>query len=249
MAAVLHDNLADDAAVLAGTQVVTTPATMVQNEHVARKWRSRLSSDYLLFDFGASTAIDTVAAIGLTATTCRVRLSTADSSGAAGDAWDTGVVAVDQGYLQVIALGEATASGRYLRIDLVNAAGDYVECGRVAAGVRSTFTYNFAFGWGRAWVDPSLRTKTRGGQTQISREENYRTLELPFEIVSTDDRHGFVETMDRVNGLSTDVLFVTDDGSANLARDSVWGLVADVSPVTQPFFDTFAKTYRIEERL
>jgi len=247
-AAVLFENLADLASVIAGSQVITTPAANVQNEHVARKWRSRISSDYLLFDFGASTAIDTVAAIGLTATTARFRLSTADASGAAGDAWDTGTAAVSQAYLQAIAVRAASVAGRYLRIDLAG-TGDFVECGRVAAGVRGRFSRNFAYGWGRAWADPSLRTKTRGGQTQIGRETYYRTLELPFEVISPVDRQGFVETMDRVNGASTDVLFMTDDESSELARDSVWGLAADVSPVVQPYFETFSKTYRIEERL
>lgn len=248
MASVLYRNLVDAATALASSQIVLAPVSNVQNEHVARKWRSITPADSIVVDFGASVSIDTVAAMGLTATTMRVRLSTADSSGATGDAFDSGVDPVDQNYLQSVVLLPSAVSARYLRIDLAS-GGDYVEMGRLVAGVRSAFTYNFGFGWGRTWVDPSIRTKTRGGQTQISPEQSYRTLDLSFEWVSEADRYGFVETIDRDNGLKTDVLFITDENSSNLARDSVWGLLADITPVTQPFFDIYAKQYRIEERL
>ena len=42
-------------------------------------------------------------------------------------------------------------------------------------------------------VDPSIKTKTRGGQTQISNESSYRTLDLSFEYLSVDERNGLVE--------------------------------------------------------
>jgi hypothetical protein len=248
MAAVVYNNLADAATVLASSQVVLAPAVNVQNEHVARKWRSITAADHLIADFGSLVSIDTVAAIGLTAATMRVRLSTVDSSGAAGDAYDGGTDAVDQNYRAGIELLPSAVSARYLRVDFAS-GGSYCEVGRLVAGVRSRFTYNFAYGWGRSWIDPSIRTKTRGGQTQISPETSYRTLDLNFEWLATADRHGFVEAIDRDNGLKTDVLFITDEDSASLARDSLWGLVAEMTPVSQPYFGMFTKQLRIEERL
>ena len=247
-AAAVYDNLADDATISASTQVLLTPVANLQNPHIARKWRSTSTADYFVADLLALTSIDTVSVIGLTATTIRIRISSVDSSGSAGDLYDSGVVAIDQDYLQYIAVLGAPVSGRYVRVDLANSVEAYVEAGRAVIGLRTAYTYNFGFNWQRAYVDPSIRTKTRGGQTQVSNENTYRTLDVTFEWVTVEQRNGFVETIDRVNGLKTDILFMTDTASTNMARDSVWGLITDLTPVTQPFFDIYSKQYKIEER-
>lgn len=250
-AALLYRNLADDAVISASSELVLAPGSKVQNPDIARKWRSASSGDWLLADFGALTSMDTVAVIGLTATTCRVRLSSTDPTGVAGDIYDSGVDAVDQDYLQAIVLIGAPVSARFLRIDLTNgtAGATYVEAGRLVAGLRSRFGINFGFGWSKGYVDPSILTKTRGGQTQVSAETSYRVLDLTFEMVSPSDRRGFIETVDRVNGKKLGVLFVLDDESSDLAFDTIWGLVSELTPVTQPYLDRFSKQYRIEERL
>lgn len=42
---------------------------------------------------------------------------------------------------------------------------------------------------------------------------------------------------------------IMEPDAANLAQRSIWGLVQDVTPVSQSFFDVFSKQYKIEERL
>ena len=54
--------------------------------------------------------------------------------------------------------------------------------------------------------------------------------------------------MDRLNGISRDVLFVTDVDSMQLDRDSIWGLIQDTSPPSQANMAFWSKAYRIEER-
>lgn len=248
-ACIAHANLADDAIVSASSQELLLPATNIQNPHVARKWRAIFNSASVVLNFGALTSIDTVALMGLTAATYRIRLSSVDTSGAAGDLYDSGTLSVDQTYLQAVALITAPVSGQYLRIDLEDSAGDYVELGRLFAGLRTALAINFAWNWSSTTTDRSLRAKTRGGQTQVFADNLYRSLDLTFQFLSESERHGIIETVDRVNGQHTDVLFVIDPASSNLARDSVWGLISAPTPIVQPIFERFSKQVQIEERL
>jgi hypothetical protein len=79
-ARIAYDNLADDAVVSASSQELLLPATNIQNPHVARKWRSVFNSDYVVFNFEALVSIDTVALMGLTAATYRIRISSVDTT-------------------------------------------------------------------------------------------------------------------------------------------------------------------------
>jgi hypothetical protein len=247
-AAIAYVNLADTATITTSSQEILLPALNVQNPHIARKWRGQGSgTDFLVFDLGSSVPLNTLATFGITGTSIRYRVSSVDSTGASGDVYDSGTLSVDQAYLSSIVL-PATISGRYVRVDISIASG-YVEAGRVYIGVRQGFTYNFSRGWQRAWVDRSTRTKTRGGQTQVYPDSTYRTVDVTFDFISRTDRNGFVETIDRVNATKTDVLFIGDTASTNLARDSIWGLMVNLSPVVEPYSSAFTKQYQIEERL
>ncbi|GAB5506693.1 MAG: hypothetical protein Rhirs2KO_18560 [Rhizobiaceae bacterium] len=247
-AAVVHSNLADSATISASSSLLLAQPSRVQNEHVGRKWRSQLPTSHLVLDLGSAQSIDVVAMIGLTASTIRCRVSATDDTGAAGELYDSTEVAVDQDFLQAIFLLSAPATGRYVRIDLTHATLTYTEVGRAVIGLKSAFTVNYAYGWGRTYVDPSIRTTTRGGLTQIRSQSTYRMVELPFDWIEEADRLGFIETIDRVNGLKSDVLMLLDTDSGNLPRDTIWGLISDASPVNQPYFDVYSKQYRIEER-
>lgn len=248
-AAVVFRNLADDALATASTSLLLTPPARVQNVHVGVRWRSQTDNDYLLLDFGESVEADTFSIHGLSATQVQLRLSTTDETGVAGDAYNSGSTAVDSDYRQAIWLRPAPITFRYMRIDLQNAADDFVEAGRVVAGERSSYSYNYDYGWSITTVDPSVRRQTLGGQTRIEQRPIFRMADLNFGWVSTDDRYGFVEQMERVAALRNDVLMLLDPSSGNLARDAIWGLVEDSTPIIQPFIDIFSKSYRIRERL
>lgn len=247
-AAVVFENLADAAEVRASSSILLAQPTLVQQVHVERRWRALNNVAWLVLDLGAEIPIDTVAAMGLTASAARVRVSADDPSGAAGELFDSGQLTVDQAYLAIVALCDMPVAGRYVRIDLSGTASDYVEAGRVCIGLRSTFAYNFDYGWSYGYVDPSTRSKTRGGQTQVTPRRPYRTIDVSFARVTAADRYAFVERIDRENALQRDILFITDPESDNLARDTIWGLMSETTPIVQPFLDDFTKQYRIEER-
>lgn len=247
-AALLYENLADAGTISVSTQVALTPGSNLQDPNIVRKWRSTAAASYFIVDLGSLQSIDTIAVIGITADMIRIRATTSDSAGLSSPVYDSTNTAVDQSYLQHIAVLTSPVSARYIRVDLTATTGDFVEAGRIVIGQRTSFGVNFAYNWSRAWVDPSIRTQTRGGQTQVSNERTYRTLDVTFDFLSESEKNGTVETIDRVNGLKTDIMLLTDPDSSNLARDTVWGLMSDLTVVANPYFGIFSKQYRIQER-
>lgn len=249
-AAVVYRNLADAAVITASSQQPDAPATNVKSPHIVTKWLSTSSSAYLLLDLGASTAMDTLALIGLIASTVRCRVSSVDDTGAAGNVFDSGAPeAVSQRYLQSIWLIEAPAMGRYVRFDLTQAILPHVGAGRVVIGARSTFSANYGYGWTRSVVDPSRIEESEGGQRIVDVRQKYRQIEATFGLLTQEDRDSFVEDIDYEIGLGGDLLFLADPASDDLARTSIWGSMTDNTPVVQPYPDRFSKTYRIKETL
>lgn len=248
-ACIAYTNLADAAALTSSSNVSLLPVSNIQNVHVARKWRATDGTTAsFIADFGSLKSFDTLAVMGITGTQIQFRISSTDPTGLTALVYDSGVLSVAQAYLSAIAIISSPVSGRYIRVDITT-TGTYVEAGRFFAGVRSQFAYNFVRGWQRSYTDRSLKTKTRGGQTQIFQDVTYRSLDVTFDFLTQSDRNGFVEDIDRVNATKVDVLFITDPSSTNLARDSLWGLISNLTPVVQPYYSTFTKQYQIEERL
>lgn len=248
-ACIAWDNLADDAAVTFSSQELLLPASNLQNENVGRKWRSLQASDYVVFGLASSESIDTVGVFGINAETVRVRVSSVDSTGVAGDLYDSGTQNVDSSYNQFIGLLTSAQSGRYVRIDLATSSDTFVEAGRVFFGVRTQFGVNFGYNWERGRTDLSIRAKTRGGQTQIFPDRVVRTISVNFGFLTETEADGFIETIEGDVGLHSDVLFIVDPASTNLPRDSYWGLITDATPVVNTNPNIFSKQYKIEERL
>jgi hypothetical protein len=116
---------------------------------------------------------------------------------------------VDQNYKSQSGASVIPGDRALLPFDVTNGTTGLVEVGRVFIGSRVQFKYNFIKGWQRSWNDLSLRSKTRGGQTQIFPDSVYRTYDVSFDFLTQSDRDGFIEDIDRVNALKTDVLFIT----------------------------------------
>lgn len=261
---ILYLNLADAGTMSASSWIAAAPPIILQNQHVARRWRGRLGdTEWVLVDLLASQSIDTVALVGMTwldvnldeqpvnsNATTRIRISSIDATGAAGDVYDSGLIAgqVDAAYMQLVKLLPAPVSGRYVRIDISQASAQALQAGRFVVGLREDFLWNFSYGWSFGFADLSRRRKSAGGQTFVERDDRFRMLNLNFDVVDPIDRYGFVHEIDRLNGHSQDVLFIINPNSASINRDTIWGLMQELSMPTQPNLDIFSKSYSIEER-
>ena len=261
-AAVLYDNLADAAVVTASSWIASAPPALLKNAHVARRWCGRNgTNEYLLVDFGGLVTFDTIAAFGLQAVIgdsqinmpataiSQIRASTVDSSGIAGDAYNSGVAAgrISNKFACLVQALATPVIARYVRIDLTEVSALALLAGRLVIGKRNRFGINFEYGWNAGYEDLSRSVVSAGGQTFIEVDDTIRTLTLNFGFMSEADRYGFVEDMNRLNGTKKDVLFLIDPDSDDLARDSIWGL-KERSAVTQPMFEVFAMPVTIRER-
>jgi hypothetical protein len=256
-AAIAFRNLSDVGSIQASSSLILTPPdATLKNPHIARKWRGKSgSTEYLLTSY--LVGIDTVMLRGVNLTlagTYRVRVSSADTSGQAGDVFDSGDVAgIDPVYGTLLHLLPEMVDG-YVRIDLTEPGASYIEAGRLFVGPRNQFNINFAWGWTERWIDRSQSTESRGGQTYIDPDVSYRCWSMNFEAISATFRNEVLQDLDRLVGTRSDFLMIANPASANLGKDSIWGRVQDVSPIVQPQIylsdgAAFSKTFEIYERL
>lgn len=250
-ACIAYTNLIDTASsIVATSSNLLLPVSNITVPHIARKWRGTTpGADSVVVDMGVPVTFDTIAAFGLTCSTIDFKASLVDPTAMAGEVYSPTIASVDANYGSRLSLAPAAYSARYFRFDCLTTPTGLVEIGRLFIGLRTQFAYNYVKGWQRSWIDRSTKSKTRGGQTQVNADNTFRTIEVAFDFLSQADRDGFIEDIDRVNATKTDVLFVNDPDSANLSRDSIWGLITNLTPVVQPHVGAFSKQYMIEERL
>lgn len=256
--ALVVDNLALNGFVSASSQVLTMPASELLTPHTTNRWRSLTNSDYLLVNKGSSILADTFMAGQLTCgprSTARLRLSTSDSSGAAGDVLDTGPIAngtqhFDVGYTGFVYRLPAPAAYQYVRFELFDPDAPFVEAGFAVDGLSEVFDYNFAPGSSIQDVDRSRVTPTSAGLTLTWPDNTFRRLDLHFDWVSQRQRNGMIARLDRVKGRHSSVLLLTNTSDSNLPRAAIYGLVTDQTPVTfGAATNIYGKQLRIDERL
>jgi hypothetical protein len=250
-----YKNYADTATITASSVAGNMSARRLQDPHVAEKWRGRSGGESLIFDLGGAFLVDTVALMGVTLTKAgqtQVRLSSGDPTGATGDRHNSGGVigAVDPAYDYLVHLLPAPVNARYVRIDLSDSSVAAVEAGRAFIGPRTELSVPFSTGASFGYADLSQTSRSRGGQAYIDRNVGYRTLEATFDWLTTGERRGIIEELDRIVGQRQDLLFIANTKSDNLGRDSLWCLRDDMQPTVQPYsFEPFRKAFRLSERL
>lgn len=257
-ASLSYTNLFDAAAasVVASSQTTLTPAqARLQDRHVARKWRSTGTTEFLTIDLGSGVSVDTVALMGvnISATgTTRVRASLTNAAATGSLLYDSGSIAgaVDPNYGYLVTLITSPVTVRYIRIDIADATKSYIEAGRLFVGLRTQVAVNFSPGWSHSFIDRTRKTEGRGGQMFMDIDNSYRILDLTFGFLSQAEHDGFVETIDRDLGEHNDFLFIIDPTSTNLGRDSRWGFIDGNQPAVGPYtFNVFSKSYKLRERL
>lgn len=139
---------------------------------------------------------------------------------------------------------------RYVKVELsdtANAAG-YLEAGRLIVAPAWQPTINLQYGWSIEQVDESRSVKSRGGQTYVDQRPKFRRLSFTLEHLEADEMFGHAYELERLKGKGGDVLVVLDpDDSKHRHRHSVYGLLADTTPVSNAYAGRFAKEFVIEE--
>lgn len=246
-------NLVDTGTVSASSAVATLPPSNVQEEDIQSIWRATsTAAQWLLVDLGATSTIGVVALINTSlgmADAVRVRVSTSDVTGAAGDAYDSGSFAasVDSTYAMLVHFIEVAVSGRYVRVDLGQSS--VPEVGRWFVGRTWTPSRHFSFGWEPVWRDWSRKTYSLGQNEFIDergRQRGFRFRLFGLTATEADDE---VEMLNRLNGTSRDVLVCRDKEASNLGKVTVWGTMEDMVSYPQRHPDFYDAEFVVWNRL
>jgi hypothetical protein len=257
-AALAWGNLFNFGTPTASSAATTTPASNLLIEHVATKWRGTSgATDNVTMAWLSDQAADTFMLNGLGPTflaTGTVRLQLTSNGGATGDVYDStataGIVDPKYGYAIQLLTSKTFRSAKWT---LAQTGASYIEAGRGFVGFRTQVIYNYSPGATRRWMHNTKKTKSSGGQTMIDRASPGKARVEVFTLGWIDEtqRWSVHEEIDFNNGDHTDVLLIKNPASTNLGRDSIWGLIQEVSEVTEPYSgaDLYSKSYAIEERL
>lgn len=249
------DNKIDGGSVSTDSALATLPVANVQNKHLAQKWgtQSGVKSAYVLVDLGSSLSCSVLAFLGTnltSAATLRIRCSITDATATGSLEYDSGTVAagVKSGYGAAYKSFTAVAA-RYWRIDIADTTvADNLQIGRVFLGPSWTPSINMQLGASLHTEDPSLKTKSYGGQSHFDELPQVRVLSFTLDYLTKADMYGNAFAMARANGRVRDVLAIPDISDTYLSEEAVFG-PCEYSEIVNDKLGLFRQKYRIEERL
>jgi hypothetical protein len=249
---IAYENLADAGTVTASSALSALSADRVQAEDIEDVWRAATNPAWLLADLGSEMTVGIAALInsnaGLT-DTARVRVSTVDASGSAGDAYDSGVfvTAIDTVHEKLIHFIEPGVSGRYVLIDLDQ--GETPEAGRLFIARGWTPTHNFSFGWEPLSRDWSISTMSLGLNLFKDKKRKQEGARFILNGITEDEYENQIRPLNRLAGTSREILVCRDINAANLGAMTYWGEMGREVRVTQPHPDFFTAEFEIWNRL
>ena len=89
------------------------------------------------------------------------------------------------------------------------------------------------YGWKPASRDASRRTRSVGQATFIDEKERERGYRFRLAGLTTAEGYDELEEINRLNGTKRDILVIRDRDSAELGRDTIWGLLENVVDYAQ----------------
>lgn len=142
---------------------------------------------------------------------------------------------------------------RYMRIDFSDESNPdtYIEAGRLISGAAVQPTLNMQYNWQIGFEDPSVVSKSIGGQTYIDELERYRVLRFVLRDLPEDEMFSnFFDILDRRKGISGDLLVIPQpDNTTQIWNQAFYGRMRVLDPVSNPYFGAFDKGFEIEELL
>lgn len=189
-------------------------------------------------DFGASSAVSCVALIGTTlgqsggSPTVRARVSDDAAFGSA--TWDTGAIdpeTDDYANGNVVLVHATSATGRYLRVDIEDAAASLVDLGCLAAGLlwRPSYQPSYGMGEGRLILDRRDRNPFTAAEFPVRAVVNPRQASFQLPVISRAEAIAEWRSIVNTLGAVGDVLWVPDDSlsQSELNQRSIWGAILE----------------------
>lgn len=142
---------------------------------------------------------------------------------------------------------DAAVTYRYWRIDLYD-TGDFLDIGRLYMSKAWQPRVNADYGLPTGVSDLSLKPRASSGQCVPLRKRKINYVEFTFSFLSEEEARGYLDDLDHNRGTTEDVLYIKDvENTKFLQKDTLYGLMANISPPTHTSFELFTKSIRIEE--
>jgi hypothetical protein len=186
----------------------------------------------IVFDFGVAQPQGLVILVNSTASgaeTVRVRLSSADSTGAAGDVSNTlhSTVGAARTRGAAVCLLPADLSARYLRVDVADIAGDIFDLGSVLSMPTLRLQRQQDYGWreGRFYTGTTDANPFTGAEFRTDGLASLRQWDFALPTIFADEFAGTLRALLDDVRPSDDVAWIPDDGltQAELNRRSIVG--------------------------
>lgn len=186
----------------------------------------------IVFDFGAAVAQGLVVMVNSTASgaeTVRIRLSSADSTGAAGDVSNTlhSTTGAARTRGAAVCLLPADLSARYMRIDVVDIAADIFDIGSILAmsTLRLQRGHDYGIREGRFYTGAGDANPFTGAEFRADGLASLRQTEFSLPTVLADEFAGTLRALLDDVRASDDVAWIPDDGlsQAELNRRTIIG--------------------------
>lgn len=220
----------------------------------------------LTVDLLAQVTLDCVALISTTLNSAaspvlvRARLATADTTGVAGDAWDSGVVTADTGEAAngnvVLVRSAGPATGRYLLVEVGAHATQAIDLGRLVAGPLWRLGRSHAYGIteGRLMLDRRDRNALTGAEFAVPSLHNPRSASFTLPVLTAAEARGQHRDLVRLLGAAGDALWIPDLALSRSEMNlrSLWGAVAlpgEVAGTTHAAFPIHSRGFRLTERI
>lgn len=228
----------------------------VADSIIGRRWRTTTLTAWGQADFGADKSTDIVSlrfprdTTLPTAGTVRHYFDADGGTPGTGAAHDSTAIAIDvtDGYGYHVYKPATTVSARYWRWTFAITGVTFIDVGRAWAGEVLEPTHDVAFGYGEEWFDLSrVSAARRSGAQYVDEMARQRIMAFSLNAITAADR-ATVRDMDRLTGISGQILFVLDTATAT--TETVLGRLARVTPITRPHITTaalYAKNFQIVE--
>lgn len=260
----------DAATLTAGSEAAGMEVEYLQTDQPSERWRSAgLSNLYIEVDLGAAQAINALILHDhnlTSAATWRIRGATSQANLTAAPGYDTGatfisvwpatgrpVTAGAKGWAGplfsmhwLLDGGPGAQTYRWWRIDLADAANPdgYVEAGRLIVDDAWQSSEAMEYDWSLTPLDDSPKERTEGGQIYPTPRPRSWRLAFTLSFLDEDEAYDNALAIAHGHGVSKPLFILRDpEATKHLHKQFVYGLVADLQPVTNRTLNDFSLPY------
>lgn len=147
---------------------------------------------------------------------------------------------------------EADVLGRYVQVefDFTGHTDGWVDCGQVVVSSGFSPTYNVTKGVQVPYyVDPSTKTRAKGGPQFADRRKPYRTTKMALDWLDASEAYGAFYEMVRDLGVTKPFFYIhnADADPAILPKQSFMATAEDITPPSHRFLHVYALQLSISE--